>query len=167
MKPLRIAVVGLGRIGRIHAQHVHELASEQDRCELTALVDIDIGQIEVSRNHVSGYRVETWIFGEKGQIHVGRFEQKPSEVTVETYGLDRPIDRKVFTMRDYGADAPEFVGRFGLAYKAELTHFVERCNQGLPFSVDHNDGLRAMEVIDAALRSRWDPVKIEGGGESQ
>ena len=36
-----------------------------------------IAQIEVSRNHVSGYRVETWIFGEKGHIHVGRFEQKP------------------------------------------------------------------------------------------
>ena len=36
-----------------------------------------IAQIEVSRNHVSGYRVETWIFGEKGQIHIGRFEQKP------------------------------------------------------------------------------------------
>ena len=74
-----------------------------------------VAQIEVSRNHVSGYRVETWIFGEKGQIHVGRFEQKPLEVVVETYGPDKPIDRKAFHMRDYGRPVPEFVDRFGPA----------------------------------------------------
>lgn len=119
-----------------------------------------IAQIEVSRNHVSGYRVETWIFGEKGHIHVGRFEQKPLEVVVETYGRDQPIDRKTFTMRDYGRPVPEFVDRFGPAYRAELAHFIEQCRRGEPFSVNHNDGLRTMEVIDAALRSRWEPVPV-------
>ena len=120
-----------------------------------------IAQIEVSRNHVSGYRVETWIFGEKGQIHIGRFEQKPLEVVVETYGPDKPIDRKAFHMRDYGRLVPEFVDRFGPAYRAELAHFVEQCRKGEPFAVDHNDGLRAMEVIDAALRSKWEPVPVQ------
>ena len=43
-------------------------------------------QVSVTRNHVSGYRVETWIFGEEGQIHIGRFEHRHLEVMVEVYG---------------------------------------------------------------------------------
>ena len=42
-----------------------------------------IGQLQVTRNHVSGYRGETIIYGERGQIHVGRFNQKLLEVIVE------------------------------------------------------------------------------------
>jgi len=45
-----------------------------------------MANVQVSRNHVSGYRVETIIFGEEGQIHVGRFDQRLSSVTVEAYG---------------------------------------------------------------------------------
>jgi myo-inositol 2-dehydrogenase/D-chiro-inositol 1-dehydrogenase len=109
-------------------------------------------QIHVSRNHVAGYRVETWVFGEKGSIHVGRFEQKPEEVVVETYGVSHPIERRVFPQRDYGRSLPEFVGRFGNAYRAELAEFVARCSSGEPFPVDQHDGFRATEVIDAAVK---------------
>ena len=45
-----------------------------------------LAQVQVSRNHVSGYRVETILFGTKGQIHVGHFDQQPFEITVEAYG---------------------------------------------------------------------------------
>ncbi len=109
-------------------------------------------QIHVSRNHVAGYRVETWVFGEKGSVHVGRFEQKPAEVVVETYGVSQPIERCVFPQRDYGRSLPEFVGRFGNAYRAELAEFVARCGSGEPFPVDQHDGFRATEVIDAAVK---------------
>lgn len=109
--------------------------------------------IQVSRNHVSGYRVETWIFGEEGNIHVGHFEQNRLEVPVEAYGRDKIIDRRVFRLREYGGSVPEFVDRFGPAYRNEVTHFVKCCRTGEPFGVDQNDGLRAMEVIDAAGRS--------------
>ena len=112
-----------------------------------------VGQVQVTRNHVSGYRVETIIFGEQGQIHIGRFEMKPSEVVVEVYGRDKAIDCKVVEMRQYSGPMPEFVDRFGEAYKAEAVEFVERCKSGEPFSVNHSDGLRAMEVIDAASRA--------------
>jgi predicted dehydrogenase len=37
--PVRIAVVGVGRIGRFHAQHVQELAQETATCQLVAVVD--------------------------------------------------------------------------------------------------------------------------------
>ena len=38
-EPLRIAVVGVGRIGAYHALHVQELANKERNCVLTAVVD--------------------------------------------------------------------------------------------------------------------------------
>src|SRR6202451_71616 len=40
-EPLKIAVAGLGRMGAIHALHVHELARDTQSCELAALADLD------------------------------------------------------------------------------------------------------------------------------
>lgn len=110
-----------------------------------------LGHIQVSRNHVSGYRIETWVFGEEGQIHMGRFEQNRREVVVEAYGRQQSLARRVFTMPEAAADAPEFVPRFGPAYLEEARVFVECCRAGTPFPVNHHDGIRAMEVIEAAL----------------
>jgi myo-inositol 2-dehydrogenase/D-chiro-inositol 1-dehydrogenase len=111
-------------------------------------------QVQVSRNHVSGYRAETTIFGEQGQIHVGRFDQRLSTITVEAYGRkgrSEPIAVKTFPMRQYQQPLPEFVDRFGDAYKAELAEFVECCRSGAPFPVSHADGLRAQQVISAGM----------------
>jgi myo-inositol 2-dehydrogenase/D-chiro-inositol 1-dehydrogenase len=114
-----------------------------------------LGHIQVSRNHVSGYRIESWAFGEEGQIHMGRFEQNRREVIVEAYSRTRQIAREVFTMPEYPADVPEFVPRFGPAYKEEVRTFVECCLNETPFPVTHHDGIRAMEVIEAALATKW------------
>jgi len=113
-------------------------------------------QVQVSRNHVSGYRVETVIFGEEGQIHVGRFEQKFSEVIVEAYarrGAREPLAHRVFPMREYAGPQPEFMDRFGAAYKAELFTFIDACRANAPFPVTHRDALNAQEVIAAGMRS--------------
>jgi len=115
-----------------------------------------VAQVQVSRNHVSGYRVETRIFGEEGQIQIGRFEQKPHEIVVEAYGRrDRsePLASRTFSPRAYGRPLPEFVDRFGAAYKAEAAAFIECCKSGVPFSATHRDGLRAQEVISAGMRA--------------
>lgn len=115
-----------------------------------------VAQIQVGRNHVSGYRVETVMFGEEGQIHIGRFEQKPCVVVVEAYGRrgrDAPIAYSTFPMRDYGRPLPEFVDRFGPAYKSEVAAFIECCRDGQPFPTTHRDGLRAQEVIAAAMQA--------------
>jgi len=119
-----------------------------------------VAQVQVTRNHVSGYRVESVIFGEGGQIHVGRFEQNPFDVVVEAYGKrgrKEPLARRVFSMRDYAADykreLPEFVDRFGEAYKGELVAFVESCLKEKPFATTHRDGVRAQEVIAAGMRA--------------
>jgi predicted dehydrogenase len=110
----------------------------------------------VSRNHVSGYRVETIIFGEDGQIHVGRFDQKLFEITVEAYGRrgrTEPLAYRTFPMRKYGKPLPEFVDRFGSAYKDEVAMFVECCRTAAEFPITHRDGLRAQEVISAGMQS--------------
>ena len=114
-----------------------------------------LGHIQVSRNHVSGYRIETWVFGEEGQIHMGRFEQNRREVVVEAYGREKSLDHRVFTMPSCGPEAPEFVPRFGPAYLEEVRTFVRCCASGTPFPVTHQDGIRAMEVIDVALSVDW------------
>ncbi len=119
-----------------------------------------MAQLSVSRNHVSGYRVEIWIYGEEGQIHVGRFEQNKNEVVLEAYGRSQRIEFKTYPMRNYGRPVPEFVERFGHAYKRELTDFVRCCREGQAFSVTHKDGLRAMEVIAAATRGTVVPFAL-------
>jgi myo-inositol 2-dehydrogenase/D-chiro-inositol 1-dehydrogenase len=121
-----------------------------------------IAQVQVSRNHVSGYRVETILFGEEGQIHLGRFEQKPLEVLVEAYGRrgrSEPSASRTFAMRDYARPLPEFIDRFGPAYKAELAAFIECCRDRKPFPTSHRDGLRAQEVISAGMQAIVDREK--------
>jgi predicted dehydrogenase len=115
-----------------------------------------MAQVQVSRNHVSGHRVETIIFGEKGHIHVGRFEGKPSEVVVEAYGKrgsTDPIAYRTFRMRDYGRPVVESLERFGHAYKAELASFIDCCRNAKPFPTSHQDGLRAQEIISAGMQA--------------
>ena len=56
-------------------------------------------------------------------------------------------------MRDYQRPLPEFIDRFGPAYKAELAAFIRCCRENAPFPTTHRDSLRAQEVISAGMRS--------------
>jgi len=126
-----------------------------------------LGQVQVTRNHVSGYRVESAIYGERGQIQIGRFDQRPHEIVVEAFGRrgqTEPIVRKVFPGGKGGPGAPEFVERFGPAYKAEKAAFIECCRKNLDFPMTHRDGLRAQQVIAAGMRAvktRADGAAVE------
>ena len=58
-----------------------------------------VAEIQVGRNHVSGYRTEVVFYGEEGQIQVDRFHQKPREVIVTAYGRrgrTKPIAQRSF-----------------------------------------------------------------------
>ena len=82
----------------------------------------------------------------------GHFDQQPFDIRVEAYGRrgrTEPIARRMFKTRQYGRPLPEFIDRFGPAYKAEVAAFVESCLNGSPFPTSHRDGLRAQEVISA------------------
>ena len=126
-----------------------------------------VAQVQVTRNHVSGYRVETILFGEQGQIKVGRFDQKPFDIIVEAYGRrgrKEPLAFRTFPMRDYQRPLPEFIDRFGPAYKAELAAFVQCCVAKKPFPTSHRDGLRAQEVISAAMEAVIGPRQAAAVG---
>lgn len=112
-----------------------------------------IAQVQVSRNHVAGYRNETWVFGDEGVIHVGGFQEDPLSVSVEAYGRKGVIEKKTFRMRDYSETAPVFIERFGPAYSRELSCFVGQCLKDAPFSVTQEDGLNAMLAVEAGVRS--------------
>jgi predicted dehydrogenase len=115
-----------------------------------------VAQVQVSRNHVSGYRNETIVFGEEGQIHVGHFDEKPTEVLVEAYGRrgsKEPILWETHVLGEHNPTLPEFIDRFGPAYKAELAAFIECCRTGASFPSTHRDGLRAQEVISAGMQA--------------
>lgn len=122
-------------------------------------------QVVVSRNHVAGYRNETWVFGDRGVVHVGAFQEDPLRVDLEAIGREGLIARETFRMRDYGRDVPVFIQRFGPAYRAEVASFVDCVIRGAPFEVTDEHGLAALQVVDAAVhavQTRDDASAIEG-----
>ncbi|MBQ41571.1 MAG: hypothetical protein CME15_03845 [Gemmatimonadetes bacterium] len=147
-----VAVTGTG--ARLYNQKISSVREEIDDAFVQLwLADDAIGQIQVSRNHVAGYRNETSIYGEEGMIRVGHFQEDPLKVQFEAYGRGVLIERRSFWLRDYGDGVPVFIQRFGPAYKAEVAHFAEQCRDHGPFCVDQNDGLRAMRVVAAGTES--------------
>lgn len=139
--------------------HNHRVASCQEDFDDATLYlwfgEELLGLVQVTRNHVSGYRVETAIYGEQGQIQIGRFAQNPDEIVVEAFGRrgsTEPIARRVFPGGNGAAGSPEFVDRFGPAYKAEAAAFLDCCRCDAPFPTNHRDGLRAQQAIAAGMR---------------
>lgn len=141
----------------LHNKHVASCKEDFDDAMLYLWFgDEMLGQVQVTRNHVSGYRVETAIYGEQGQIQIGRFYQNPREIVVEAFGRRgrrEPIDRRVFPGGNGGDGVPEFVDRFGPAYKAEAAAFIECCLNDSSFPTTHRDGLRAQQVIAAGMHA--------------
>ena len=113
-----------------------------------------MAQVQVSRNHVTGYRNETYLYGESGLIHVGAFRGNAGILTVEHYGREGLIDCHSFETRDHGRDVPVFITRFGTAYAAELDDFIGKCLKDQAFSVNHDDGLWALQVVTDGMRSQ-------------
>lgn len=163
------AVSGLGAV--LYNQKISSVREDLDDAFLQMWFPGDlVAQVVVSRNHVAGYRNETWIYGDQGLIHVGHFQGEPLQVSFEIYGRRRVIERRSFALRDYGErgplgnPVPVFIERFGPAYKAELASYLDQCRRGEPFVVDQQDGLRALEVAAAgaqSLRIRAQGVPVE------
>ncbi|NKB66248.1 MAG: hypothetical protein GKR89_04235 [Candidatus Latescibacteria bacterium] len=157
-RPERVASLG----GRIYNHKVTTVEEDLDDAFLQMWFDGDlIGQVQVSRNHVAGYRNETWIYGDKGLIHVGAFGADPLNVEVEVIGRWGQIERRFFRMRAHSEEVPVFIARFGPAYKAQATHFVDQCLAGAPFAVGPGDGLSALEVVAAGEQA----MRLEGDGQ--
>ena len=155
------AITGVG--ARLHNQRIPGVVEEDfdDVFVQMWFGEEATAQIQVSRNHVAGYRNETFLYGAEGLIHVGHFDEDPLRARVEAFGRDHEvIEQRAFELRDYGEPVPVFIRRFGNAYKAEVADFVAKCRAGEPFAVTHRDGLRAMEVVIAGAGA------VRGAGEA-
>jgi myo-inositol 2-dehydrogenase/D-chiro-inositol 1-dehydrogenase len=159
-RPDRVAATG----SRLHNVRVASVAEDFD----DALVHLwfpegAAAQVHVSRNHVAGYRNETWVYGERGHLHVGAFQEDPLRVEVEAFGRDGVKARETFRMRRYPANVPVFIERYGPAYRAEVAHFIDCVTRGEPFAVTQEDGLVALRIVAAAtgtLRTRDDATQV-------
>jgi myo-inositol 2-dehydrogenase/D-chiro-inositol 1-dehydrogenase len=59
----------------------------------------------------------------------------------------------VFLMRRYGRLLNFFMSRYTTAYAAEIAAFVEAATEGTPPPTTGRDGLMALALADAAVRS--------------
>ena len=98
--------------------------------------------------------------------------QKPNEVVVEAFGprfSAEPLARRAFATEEDRSDRPEFVSRFGAAYKAELLAFIECCRDNRPFPTTHWDGYNAQQVIAAGMAkmlTKADAVVLQPAGRA-
>src|SRR5262245_49166398 len=50
--PLPVALIGAGRMGQVHALHLHELQRETGACTLAAIVDPDLERAQTCANAI-------------------------------------------------------------------------------------------------------------------
>jgi myo-inositol 2-dehydrogenase/D-chiro-inositol 1-dehydrogenase len=97
-------------------------------------------QINTSRRSAYGYDQRFEIFGSKGLLMANN--HKPTEV-------------QAWTANAVSSDLPEnfFLERYRAAYALEMAHFVEAVATGKPVRTTVADGLKALELAEAAATS--------------
>ena len=105
-----------------------------------------IAQISTSRRAAYGYDQRFEILGSKGMLQAGN--HKPTEVVAST-GVA------------VSEDKPEhfFLERYRVAYANEMAHFLEAIEAGTPVQTSIADGVKALELADAATRS-WREKRV-------
>jgi myo-inositol 2-dehydrogenase / D-chiro-inositol 1-dehydrogenase len=105
-----------------------------------------IVQISASRRAAYGYDQRFEVLGSKGMLQAGN--HRPTEVTTATAD-------GVFH------DKPEhfFLERYRAAYATEMAHFFDAISEGYPVDTSINDGVKALELADAANRS-WREKRV-------
>jgi myo-inositol 2-dehydrogenase/D-chiro-inositol 1-dehydrogenase len=105
-----------------------------------------IAQISTSRRAVYGYDQRFEVLGSKGMLQAGN--HKPTEVVAST-GVA------------VSQDKPEhfFLERYRVAYANEMAHFFDAIEAGTPVQTSIADGVKALELADAATRS-WREKRV-------
>jgi myo-inositol 2-dehydrogenase / D-chiro-inositol 1-dehydrogenase len=97
-------------------------------------------QINTARRAAYGYDQRFEILGSEGMLQAGNM--KPTEVVA-------------WTKQAVARDVPEafFLERYRAAYAREMAHFYEAVTQGTPVRTSVADGLKALELAEAAALS--------------
>jgi myo-inositol 2-dehydrogenase / D-chiro-inositol 1-dehydrogenase len=103
-------------------------------------------QINTTRRAAYGYDQRFEVLGSKGMLQAGN--HKPTEVTaygVEHVSVDKPEDF--------------FLERYRVAYAQEMAHFFDALTNGTPLRTTVHDGLKALELAEAATIS-WREQRV-------
>ena len=105
-----------------------------------------LAQINTSRRAAYGYDQRFEILGSKGMLQAGN--HRPTEVVAATE-------------RSVSADKPEhfFLERYAKAYASEMAHFFDALAKGTPVRTTIEDGVKALELAEAATTS-WREKRI-------
>ena len=105
-----------------------------------------LAQINTSRRAAYGYDQRFEVLGSKGMLQAGN--HAPTEVTAATAA-------------SVSRDKPEhfFLERYRVAYAAEMAHFFEALAKGTPVRTTIEDGVKALELAEAATTS-WREKRI-------
>jgi myo-inositol 2-dehydrogenase / D-chiro-inositol 1-dehydrogenase len=105
-------------------------------------------QINTSRRAAYGYDQRFEVLGSKGMLQAGN--HKPTEVSAHT-------------ALNVSQDKPEhfFLERYRAAYALEMAHFFDALMNGNPVRTTVQDGLKALELAEAAARSLRDKTIVE------
>lgn len=125
---------------------VSDFFAQHDDVDTTALVlrlaDGTLGVLTGMRRNGAGYDVRAELFGSRGSVAVGLGPRTP----LRSVEPDMPpIFEHPF---------PNFLARFGDAYRAELAHFVRFARGQAENPCTPADGLEALRLAVAAERSR-------------
>ena len=103
-------------------------------------------QINTSRRAAYGYDQRFEVLGSKGMLQAGNI---------------RPTEVAAYTAKAVSTDLPEpfFLERYRAAYASEMAHFFEVLTKGETVRTSVEDGVKALELADAATRS-WREKKI-------
>src|SRR5262252_4890791 len=103
-------------------------------------------QISTSRRAAYGYDQRFEVLGSKGMLQAGNL--KPTEVYAHTAAA-------------ISQDKPEhfFLERYAQAYANEMEHFFEAIDKDTPPRATINDGVKALELADAATHS-WREKRV-------
>ena len=109
-------------------------------------------QINTTRRAAYGYDQRFEVLGSGGMLQAGNV--RPTEVTC-------------FTARAVSTDLPEpfFLERYRAAYAHEIAHFFEAVTRGTPVRTTIADGVKALELAEAATRS-WREGRAVRVGEA-
>lgn len=104
-----------------------------------SFADGRLGVVDLSRNGVYGYGIETEILGTEGALRIGYLRETPLLVmTPNTVAHDT---------------VPYFMERFGESYTRQLSDFAENLLTDRPPPITLDDGIGALSVATAAMAS--------------